>query len=67
MLDKQTELTGINNRLINKKELAQRLGVCERSVDNWRKSHKLPFIKLGRCIRFRWPDVDARLSEMAVE
>jgi len=61
------ELTDTRDRLMRKEEIAQRLGVHPRSVDNWIRSRKLPYIRLGRCIRFRWRDVDAKLSDMAVE
>jgi hypothetical protein len=37
--------------------LAKRLLVCEATVKNWRSSGKLPYIVLGRSVRFLWPSV----------
>jgi excisionase family DNA binding protein len=32
-----------------------------RTVDSWLHSRKIPSIKLGRAVRFRWPAVEAAL------
>jgi predicted DNA-binding transcriptional regulator AlpA len=36
-----------NQRYITKKQLAERLGVTEVSIDNWRRTGALPYIKMG--------------------
>ena len=54
------------NGLLNKGEAAARLRIGRRSVDNWMKRGWLPYIKVGKTIRFRWSDVLAKLNERRV-
>lgn len=55
-----------SDNLLNKWELAAKLKVGKRTVDAWMKKRRLPFIKLGKTVRFHWPDVLAKLSEYRV-
>lgn len=52
--------------LLNKWALAEKLHISKRTVDVWMKQHRLPFIKLGKTVRFHWPDVLAKLSAYRV-
>ena len=52
--------------LLNKRELAVKLGISKRSVSDWMKRGYLPFLKLGTVVRFRWDDVVKKLSERRV-
>lgn len=52
--------------LLNKGEVAARLRIGRRSVDNWMRKGLLPYLRLGKVIRFRWPDVLAKLDERRV-
>jgi excisionase family DNA binding protein len=45
--------------LLTKEQTAERLGMCQRQVSNFAASGELPFVKLGRAIRFRAEDVQA--------
>ena len=38
-------------------EVAEFLGVTERTVRTWQRSHRLPFLKIGGTVRFRPGDV----------
>lgn len=38
--------------LLTRKELAEELKVTERTIDIWRASKGLPFIKMGALVRF---------------
>jgi excisionase family DNA binding protein len=53
---------GASDGLLNKWQLAVKLGVGKRTVDAWMKQRRLPFIKVGRSVRFLWPDVLEKLE-----
>ena len=57
---------GVSDGLLNKRSLAVKLGISKRTVDAWMKKKRLPFIKVGKTVRFRWPDVLEKLSEFRV-
>jgi excisionase family DNA binding protein len=57
---------GASDVLLDKPELAVRLRISKRTVDAWMKKRRLPFIKVGKTVRFRWPDVLEKLSEYRV-
>jgi predicted DNA-binding transcriptional regulator AlpA len=52
IINKKTELNhdslmGVGDGLLNKRQLAQKLGVSARSIDAWMKLGRLPYIKIG--------------------
>lgn len=51
---------------VGRKELAKHLGVSERTVFNWMVSRRLPYMKLGRTVRFKLDEVDAHLRRNQV-
>jgi excisionase family DNA binding protein len=57
---------GASDVLLDKPELAVRLRISKRTVDAWMKKRRLPFIKVGKTVRFRWPDVLEKLSDYRV-
>jgi hypothetical protein len=40
------------DRLLKKNELAAHLGVCERTIDNWRRDIGLPCLKIKHSVSF---------------
>ncbi len=48
-----------------RRELAARLQVSVKTVDNWRKAGKIPALKVGRSVRFDPAEVDAALRGAA--
>jgi excisionase family DNA binding protein len=52
--------------LLNKWQLAAKLGIGKRTVDLWMKQKRLPFLKVNQTVRFRWADVLAKLSSYRV-
>ena len=48
---------------IDETELRRRLGVSRRTIFGWRKSAKLPFVRIpgGRLIRYHWPTIESFL------
>ena len=59
-------LTAATDGLLNKWEVAVKLRIGKRTVDHWMRQGRLPFIKLGKTVRFRWPDVLEKLSAYRV-
>jgi excisionase family DNA binding protein len=52
--------------LATKAELARFLNVSPRTVDNYVASRKIPFLKLGRLVRFRLADVERALKRYTI-
>ena len=48
--------------LLTKRELATKLRVSTRTVDEYMRRGRLCFVKLGKTVRFRWPDVVEKLN-----
>ena len=48
---------------LNKRELSLRLKKTERTIDYWMKRGWLPYYKIGRCVRFKWSEVQAELQK----
>jgi excisionase family DNA binding protein len=42
------------DEILDKRETARRLKKSPRTVDAWMKAKKLPYIKVGRSVLFRW-------------
>jgi len=55
-----------DGELLNKHELAPKLRISKRTVDLWMRQGRLPFIKVGKTVRFRWRDVLEKLNEFRV-
>ena len=60
---KQT-LDRASDWLLKKAELAERLGVSTRTIDDWQRRGRIAYLKIGRSARYRWGDVIAKLSEL---
>ena len=55
-----TALSG--SGLDTKQDLCRKLQVSLRTVDNLIADRKIPWVRVGkRCVRFRWPAVEAAL------
>lgn len=55
-----------SDSLDTKRELAARLRRSTRTVDDWMRKGKLPYIKIGKTVLFRWPDVLEKLNSFRV-
>lgn len=49
--------------MLTKEELAPRMKVSVRTIEQWQHDGDLPFIKLGQVVLFYWPDVVCHLRE----
>jgi hypothetical protein len=45
------------DEMLNKKELAARLKITVRTIENWQAAGLLPYIKISSVVLFHWPDV----------
>ncbi|NBV24187.1 MAG: DNA-binding protein [Proteobacteria bacterium] len=53
---------GVDNGLLTKAQLAPRLQIKPRTLDAWMAAGLVPYLKIGRVVRFDWPAVQARLT-----
>lgn len=59
-------MTGsVSNRLIGVDDLARTLGVSRHTVYSWVAQRRIPFLKVGRLLRFDVRLIDAWLEEQA--
>jgi excisionase family DNA binding protein len=52
--------------LLTKFDVAERLKVAPRTVDSWMKKGRIPFLKIGKSCRYRWPDVIEKLNSFRI-
>jgi excisionase family DNA binding protein len=62
----ETDVEGPTDALLTKRGLAPRLHCSIRTVDEWMRKGRIPYIKAGKTVRFRWADVIAKLNEYRV-
>ena len=55
-----------SDRLLTKRQVAELLNVTPRSIDNWMKRGLLPYLKIGRSVRFNASNVIRHLDETAL-
>ena len=55
-----------NIRLITEQKLAEHLMICRRQLYNWRMAGLIPYLKLGKAVRFRPADVQAALEKFTI-
>ena len=51
-----------SDEMLTKEELAPRLKVSVRTIEQWQHDGHLPFLKLGQVVLFYWPDVVKHLT-----
>jgi len=50
--------------LLKRPELARAINVSPRTIDNWQKQRRIPYLKItNRCVRFHLPSVLAALRK----
>ena len=62
----QTHANTTEGRLLTENEACEYLRVRPRQLFNWRISGLVPFIRIGRAIRFRVTDLDAAIDRMTI-
>lgn len=66
MLATQASATFIDNQLLSTEQLSEYLNVPTATIRDWCYKRKIPFVKVGRHVRFRPSDVEKWLSERKV-
>ena len=56
----------MSESLLKKDEVAARLGIGISGLDSLMARRIIPYIKLGRRVRFRWSDVEKALEKRTV-
>jgi hypothetical protein len=57
-----------NPVLLKRPQLARAINVSARTVDNWQKQKRIPYLKLSaRCVRYHLPSVLAALRKFEVK
>jgi len=62
----QTQANAHVNRLLTENEACEYLRVRPRQLFNWRCLGLVPFIRIGRAVRYRVSDLDAALDRMTI-
>ena len=58
----------IDSTLVNKKIVARAASVSPRTIDNWIRQKRIPFLRISkRCVRFRVRDVLRALDAFTVK
>ena len=52
--------------LLTEPEMASHLRICRRQLHTWRKKGIIPYLKIGRTVRFRLSDVEAALEKRTI-
>ena len=56
-------ITASADEILEKFEAANRLKISTRTLDQWMREGRVPFLKIGKTVRFRWADVLAHLND----
>lgn len=65
-MDKQTRPIETGSPLLTDEEACNYLRIRQRQLYSWRMSGIIPFIRIGRSIRYRQRDLDAAIETMTV-
>ncbi len=57
----------MEKRFLNKKEIAEYLGLKEGTVSVWVCHRRIPFVRVGRLVKFDLRKIDAWIAENSVE
>lgn len=52
-----------SGKLLTARQLSERLNVPESWVRNEERAGRIPSVRLGKYVRFKWPDVERALAE----
>lgn len=56
-----------NGALLDKRGTALYLNIGERTVDDWMRKRRLPYLKIGKVVRFRRADLDKALERFRID
>jgi excisionase family DNA binding protein len=62
----QNQTTDRVAALLDKWETARTLNIGKRTLDVWMRAGRIPYLKIGKTVRFRLPDVLEKLNAYRV-
>jgi excisionase family DNA binding protein len=65
-IDTQQVIDRATDGLLSKKEVAARLRISPRTLDQWMRKKRIPFLKIGKTVRFRFSAVMRKLNQFEV-
>jgi excisionase family DNA binding protein len=64
--DDRQSLDRASDRLLTKRELATKLRISIRTLDEWMRRGRIAYLKIGKTCRFRYGDVLQKLNAYRV-
>lgn len=52
----------LDEPFIDKKEACRRLSLKQRTIDSWMRRGVLPYYKMGQSVRFKWSEINTKLT-----
>jgi len=65
-LSNEQSIDRATDELLSKKEVAARLRISPRTLDQWMHAGRVPFLKIAKSVRFRWSSVVEKLENFRV-
>ena len=65
-MNQQSSATPADDHLLTEPEVCDYLRIRPRQLYTWRKQGLIPYIKIGKALRFRKAAVDAALERMKI-
>ena len=56
----------MTDEILDKREIAKRMRKSIRTIDAWMKAKKLPYMKVGKTVLFRWSAILEKLDSFRV-
>ncbi len=56
----------VETDLLTKRELAKKLRVTEKTLENWQNAGYIKKLTIGGTVRYSWPDVVASIKSQSV-
>jgi hypothetical protein len=53
-------------RLLTEQQLSEHLMICRRQLYNWRMAGLIPYLKIGKAVRFKPSDVQVALEKFTL-
>ncbi len=54
------------NQLLDVHQISERLGIKLNTVYSWVNQRKIPYVKVGRLVRFDWQDIEKWIEDRKV-
>jgi excisionase family DNA binding protein len=65
-MNQQSSATPSEDHLLTESKICAYLRIRPRQLYTWRKHGLIPYLKIGKALRFRKADVDAALERMTI-